>query len=105
MRPWGPEPLIDASSMPASRARRLASGEAKMRVPFCEAAGAAPVDAVGVWPGTTPYPFSPAAAWTFGCSGEGEGEAVGLAGAAGADPTAFASSPSPAITPITWFTG
>jgi len=41
-RPCGPEPLIRASSMPASLARRRASGDEKMRAwPLACGAGAA----------------------------------------------------------------
>ncbi len=41
MRPLGPVPLMPARSTPFSAAMRLASGEAKMRAPPEEAAGAA----------------------------------------------------------------
>ena len=65
MRPCGPEPLIDDRSTPFWAARRRASGDEKMRAPFC-------------WDAVPP----PGAAFAAPPSPpRGEGESCGAAGA------------------------
>src|SRR6187399_1281215 len=51
MRPFGPEPLRLARSTPLSAAMRLASGEAKMRLPLGADAAACCGDAAGLGAG------------------------------------------------------
>src|SRR4029079_9905240 len=98
-RPCGPEPWILDSSMPASFASRLASGEANTRPPddgaaagwgFAAAGGAAGAD----------FGASVLGVSAFAGCGLGGGAALPAPEAA-----ALTSSPSPASTAITWVTG
>ena len=110
-RPCGPVPLTAAMSMPASLAMRRASGEAKTRSPAAWpfANGAAAGAAFGAWAGFSAGAAEAGSAAFGGGAAAGsvvfaEGEAAGVPFPA-APATAFASSPSAAMTPISWFTG
>src|SRR5690606_25560914 len=88
-RPFGPEPAMPERSIPASLARRFASGEANTRPPsdfagaLAAAAGALePVLAFG------------AGAAVFGASGAAAGAALGASAFGAVAATALASSPS-----------
>src|SRR5208283_687444 len=85
MRPCGPVPVMAARARPASFAIRRASGEAKMRGPR------SPLRSIGA--AVTAAVTAGAASGVFSLAGRGP-----LA-------TDFASSPSPAIKPMTLLTG
>ncbi len=100
-RPCGPEPSMRPSSMPASFAKRRASGEEKMRAwPLAWGADAA----AGWGAGAAIAGVAGAAAG----AGVGAGFAAGGAAFGGAlaapAPAAFTSSPSPASTAMTSLT-
>src|SRR6218665_300285 len=96
-RPCGPVPKIAESSMPASFASRLASGEAKTRAPVLAGAGAAALGGGA----TTAEPEATAAAG----AGAALGASAGCAAGAGAGAlTSAALSPSVSSTAITALT-
>ena len=107
-RPCGPVPVMRPRSIPASFARRRASGEEKMRpCPLAFAAGAACGAGAGGGGGALAACGAGAAA---GAAAAGAGAGFGAsaafgAGAAAPAPAAFTSSPSPASTAITSLTG
>src|SRR4029079_4856614 len=88
MRPYGPEPCKRDKSILASLARRLASGDAKMRLPSCADAG------IGV--GAVGCGGAGAGAGAAACLGVSAGFASAFGGgglAPPADAAAFTSSP------------
>ena len=114
-RPCGPEPCTRARSILPSLASRLASGEAKVRSPFCAGTpspGAFGADLSPPGRGEGALPCGEALPAPSPRGGEGWGEGVsaevfcsGLPAAAAVEAAAFTSSPSPASTAITWLTG